>query len=139
MQGKLTISKNNKGIVNIDLTDEISGIRLIDLTMELSVFADALFGLAYQECSYELSPHSQYVGQVRISKPLVVEVKKWGDIEEAKTLLKEALEASPELSGWNSSFNLSTRGSFYTIDNKVFAKTSMYKFVPVDSIEATTC
>ena len=134
MNGKLTISKNNKGIVNVELTDEVSGIRVVSVEMPIVNFAEALFGLAYQDCSFELSPNCEYIGHNRISKPLVAEIKTIGNKKEAIIALKEAIKEYPE---WQSNFNLSSHNSFYNSDGKAFARTSMYKYVPVDSEDAT--
>lgn len=57
LKGKITISRvqgsNLTESVWIEITDEMSGCRLLKVMAEPAIFAEALLGLAYQPCSLE--------------------------------------------------------------------------------------
>lgn len=53
MKGKITILRDSAGVVTIQITDKLSGKRIVNVRMTPEDFAESVFGLAYVPCEYE--------------------------------------------------------------------------------------
>lgn len=97
LSGRLTISRCNTGVVRLELIDDRSFSRVVEIEISKEEFAEALFAHAQRPCSFELSDLS-LVGKRREHKqelvyvPDVVRITKESD---ATKLLK-----SFEVDGW---------------------------------------
>jgi hypothetical protein len=68
---KITISRPHGGAtsyISIKVHDESSHLEMLDIHVSLSEFAEALTGLARQECTYSLSNDPSHWGKVREEK-----------------------------------------------------------------------
>lgn len=65
---KVTISRRSDGLITIEVLDEASRARFLDLEMTLEAFAQAITGLSFQEADGEVRG-LEVVGKTRIDEP----------------------------------------------------------------------
>jgi len=111
MKGKITISRvqcsHEDDYVGIQITDEISGTRFVQIKLDLKAFANAITGFAMQSCEFETNKLER-IGTKREHKVEFVPRPKLQ--QEAKAAKKELdiILSHLEVDGWEA-----TRGDAY--------------------------
>lgn len=106
LQGKLTISRPSNGsgrrYITIRIHDELSGTEVIDLEIGLEEFAEAVTGMGYVPCEFELQ--AEFAGKKREIKRVLVECgESW--LEAKRTPARQAEYVAQkfapyEVDGW---------------------------------------
>lgn len=104
----VTISKryfDDKKCMSISIQDENSGIKIIEIEMNMESFLDAITGLAYSKGTIKFLPDKKSfdnIGKKRETKSIFVERPPAYDSEERIKSIKESVEKSNELvDGWH--------------------------------------
>ena len=104
LKGRINIARtssnrDNPVPIRIEITDETSRVRFLDVRLSLEALALALTGMGEVECVFELHGVDK-VGMVAESKTEVIKHDApWGDAKK-KLSLKKAIEAL-EVDGWH--------------------------------------
>jgi hypothetical protein len=102
-KGKITISRWSGGArgggISIELTDETSGTRFLNVEMSIEDFGGAITGMSYMDCEFGL--RAQNVGKIRESKSMVIPFK---NTDYKKREEDEITSLAPfEVDGWRGS------------------------------------
>jgi hypothetical protein len=90
---------DEKDYVTLELIDDTSRRVVTKIFVELHDFAQALFGLAYQNCEYEIRSDPSLWGKRKERKQIVLPSPKSYDRSAQRRELKEAAK-SYEVDGW---------------------------------------
>jgi hypothetical protein len=103
-KGTITIGRSHGGSeqsqeqpIHIEIRDEASGTRFIEVQMSLEAFASALFGLSSQDCSFEL--RTENVGKIREMKYELIPAPDITCFSDRERQAKQILEPF-EIDGW---------------------------------------
>lgn len=103
LKGIINISRrtggNTDARIGIEIIDELSRTRFLDIEMSSEAFGNAITGLAFQECVFEHRP--EFVGMVRELKIEIVKRSKCEFKEREKSASKDLLPH--ESDGWKGS------------------------------------
>ena len=109
MEAKVTISRQNHShkddSIAISIDDANSGLNIVKVDLELSIFAAAITGLGFVSAEIQRKPTMNMVenlGKTREVKPLFVEKNNlYGDEgkELTKKRIEEELRVNPEFAG----------------------------------------
>lgn len=95
MKGNITISRPRPSdYIQIEFGDELSGRRFLRARVKLADFAEALTGLGYVDCEFDLTPNE--VGKKREIKIERIQVDGYSFTDEQKTVIL----APYEVDGW---------------------------------------
>ena len=83
--------------VHIELKDESSGVRVVDIDLTIEQFGNAVSGLGYTDCLFELGFVS-YVGKVREHK--IEKIIRWFGYGEIRNEDLEKVLKDYEIDGW---------------------------------------
>lgn len=108
LEGKVSIIKNTEGKVTIRVEDKNSGIRFLEVDMESSEFAEAIFGLTNRPCNYTTRGFEN-LGKFFKQEPFSFEISEHRNKEEAYAKLAKIAEDDKEGSYKN---NFSIQNSF---------------------------
>jgi len=98
--GKISISRysGSSSGISIELSDTDSGVRVVRIDLTPEQFGNAVSGLGYVDCSFELGG-VEYVGKKREHKTVLMSVSKYPS--ELKNSEIEKLFSEYEVDGWN--------------------------------------
>lgn len=130
-EGKITISRPNCGdgseCINIQIRDNNSKARFVEVQIGYSDFAQALTGLAQVPCEFNVTS-LEVVGKVREVKQLEFPLTgvNFGSMKKllAATLVMHFI---PE--GWECDKDFGNQDSFFTLDDVQWARCSIYRYV----------
>lgn len=103
LPGKLTISRVHSSktgdCVRVGVTDTASGCQFLELSVNMAEFAQALTGLGYVDCQFEVNTVN--VGKVSEHKVVMIDVSahKWVKSFERDAVAAELLKPY-EVDGW---------------------------------------
>lgn len=115
MRGRISISRNNNGIIKIEIADKKSSIVFLKADMDMRDFAAAVTGLSYQDCEFELV-QSNNIGKRLEVKQIMVDCPAWGDAfyKEITKIVKPY-----EIDGWEASeYDLKNCNPHNIVDKK---------------------
>lgn len=102
-QAKITIGRPYGGgdapYISIEVEDESSGLSMLRIKVPLADFAEALTGLAYQPCEYELRSNPAMWGLVREHKDMRFPKNGLYAKDEVRAYLQECVKPH-EVDGW---------------------------------------
>jgi hypothetical protein len=141
----LTISRPRGGnsdqnpTVTIQLTDQESRTRFASITIPLSLFSEAMFGLAEVQCKTEVRGLDQ-VGKVKVTKQMseVFDVVRY-DRKEAEQMLIERYLASAEHRDWKLDSSLTSRDSMVHKEGKMILHYRLFRYVEKKPIHTLAC
>lgn len=111
LSGKITISKTmgrDESPVFIQIDDEISGCRFVQINMTLENFAEAMFGRGWIPCSLEVNLDAP-IGMKAEHKEEIVPFNCWSSGKNQEDAISKAL--SPfEIDGWSARRSDMTNG-----------------------------
>lgn len=123
MKGNITISRPRPAdYIQIEFGDELSGRRFLRAKVKLADFAEALTGLGYVDCEFELTPDE--VGKVRETKTERIQADGYSLTDEQKI----AILAPYEVDGWRA--QRSDLGNHHKGSQGVYS-VAFVRFVPV--------
>jgi len=108
LPGRISISRTSSNreddYISISIVDESSHVQFVDVKMSLLDFANAITGVAFNSCDFELR-HPELVGMKREHKSELLPCSKFGDtVEDLQKILDPF-----EVDGWF--------GSLYDLTN----------------------
>jgi len=129
LPGKITISKTSCNLeddyISISIVDESSHVQFVDVKMSLLDFANAITGLAFNSCDFELR-HPELVGMKRESKSELLPRPKFGcSVVDLQRILDPF-----EVDGWFGSFYDMKNHHNWVGDNQV--SVGFTRYVPSD-------
>jgi len=130
MKGKITISSptcgNSDKCVQIQIKDQASRIRFVDVKISYETFARALMGLSEQSCDLTVRG-IDHVGKNKITEPFSFQVD--ADIFKRKDLAIKRCEELDLMGCWIYSKYFDSQSSF-TINERgeTIAHTTRYRF-----------
>lgn len=98
MDAKVTISRSNRDEFTIRIDDDMSGLRVTEVTMKPDDFARCLTGLGYSPGVFRFSPKEftvQNIGKLRETKRVEIDWRKGGDQNRLHDLIQPHL-----VDGW---------------------------------------
>lgn len=107
--GRLDISKPmggdpSKAEVHIRLSDEASGIFVMEIRLPLLVFAEALFSKGHNLCKYEINDKTlALIGMVKERKVERIEAARHPSTDKEKAVVR-ALVKQLEVDGWSADY-----------------------------------
>lgn len=132
MKGKISISRpsygDGKEKININIRDDESGIRFLEIEIGYPEFTQAITGLSSIECDFEVR------GLDRIGKKLEI-----ADIEffvsskglygsDRKDIARDAAKANTP-DGWVADTYFGSQNSFFSKDDEEWARTTIRRWV----------
>lgn len=129
LPGDITISRfPNTDTVSIVVNDKSSGLRVLEVHMDVTNFADALFNMGYRPCTHTLYDNRELIGKIREVKDhsFALSRVKDGDEEDVEKHLRETC---PEVfeGGWFLRMRDLSNPHNYAGDGKV--RVSMWRYV----------
>lgn len=104
LKGKLSISRVTSNVENdyieIQLEDENSRSRLIEIMVDFESFAKALTGLCYQPCSYQVVDIFDLLGKKHECKTVPIEYPELHNRDGLFKDLRELMVKPYEIDGW---------------------------------------
>ena len=101
--GKITITRQSRTTcgdsVCIELTDESSGTRVVEVEMTVENFGNAITNLALQPCEFQWYPEAP-VGKVRETKTEIIQMPEGASYAKDREALAKAAIAPFEVDGW---------------------------------------
>ena len=138
LEGAISIGRTSGGPnedatpVRIEITDELSRTRVIDIRMSLEAFADALMGHGFRPCSITFNDTGT-VGMKGENKTELVPFDMYGGSRSDEERIKKAL-APFEVEGWRARSSDMTNGHCSTTkDGKRHQSVVFFRHVPVES------
>lgn len=127
--GTLTISRDSREIVQVRITDQLSGVRFAEIHMTLSDFALAVTGMAFVEGTL------LYRGLDSVGKKKVIESREamYSGTSYDRAELESWLVENHQEAGWAIDPALRSQGSVSTHDGKTILRYSVHKFIDVDA------
>ena len=123
----ITISRpscgNGDEYISIQVQDNISRARFLELKVDYKDFAQLVTGLSNVHCRGELKDASK-VGKKKESKKIKFEISKYGDKSEALEKVKEFF-----VDGFESHFGFSSQNTWSSDGDKNFAETTIFRWV----------
>lgn len=115
LPGNITFSRPrgiNEGKINIRIRDKISRISFVEVSIPLSEFTEALFGLAEVDCSLRCAG-LENVGKKRVTEDHNVDcpIEGWKSEEVKEWVIEYFAESSFPKEGWSLAMNFDSRGA----------------------------
>jgi len=140
LKGSLSIGRTSGGSaisekhpVRIEVTDELSHCRVIEIRLSISDFADALFGRGYTPCHVELNT-SNVIGMKAENKTELVPFDMYHG--RSPELIAKVLKPF-EVDGWRAREGDMLNGHCSVQDKgKRYQRVVFFRHVPADSQEA---
>ena len=128
MDGKITISRRNYGcgkkVISIEVKDTSSRIRFLDIELSLEDFAECLMGLSEIDCSIK-TRGLEHIGKTMETD--TINFKMPSVVHDKNIAYKIAESKAPN--GWIASSYFGSKDSFYTVDNELWAKAKLTRYV----------
>lgn len=124
MEGKITLSRDSRGIISMRIEDVKSGIDFIEIELNSKDFADALFGVACRPCTFNTNK-IESIGKKCIKEKVIIEINKSNNRAEALQKIQEL----DNTDGWEYDFYLGSQDSFFSKGEKHYARTIKTKYV----------
>ena len=126
---KGSIGRGSDGIVRVEITDELSGIRFLECKFDIKSFAEMLLGLSYVEGSAEVRG-LQYVGMqcIRENRTIFCPLTTHDEKE-----LAEWLKENSKEDGWLLNTYLGSQGSIVHVDGGKQLNYSVIKYVEAEN------
>jgi len=130
LEGNISISKPicyGVSRMNIEIQDENSDIKFLELSLSLEDFTRAITGQACIPIEFEIRGLDN-VGKIKEQKELVFEMPKsnYGEQRIIDALKYASLAAEP---GWSVNNYFSSQNSFFQKDDKYYARTTQYRYM----------
>ncbi len=124
--GRITILSDNEG-VDIELRDYGSSIDFVKVRLTSEQFTKALSRLSFTECEVEVF-HLDLVGKTQIHKNFEFEMPDGVSFKDEKKVAEEIVKRDcPE--GWEPDLYFGSQNSFFTKDDKKYARTIIRRWV----------
>ncbi len=125
---KLTISKlySNKSCVFIQVKDVDAGIKFLEIEIDFEEFAKCLMGQGEMKCLMKTNK-IQNVGKTIKRDTLEFELPMDNYVMEKKDIIDLAKKNCPD--GWDVYNYFGSKDSFFTKNNKPYARTQIKKWV----------
>lgn len=129
LPGRVTISRpvygDGKEVISIQVRDVNSRTTFVEVEIPLENFSKAITGLAETECDFKVH-HLDRVGKKKVTKSLDIPMPYESRFCK-ETAAKLAMELSPY--GYTPSLHFDSKGSFYELHGKPYARTTATKWV----------
>ena len=112
--------------IEITVQDTDAGIEFLKIEMDLGKFAECLTGLSFVDCDMELRD-IQNVGKQKERKAIEFQIPKERYLLKDEEIREIAKEHIPE--GWTCGMYFGSKDSFFTKDDKIFARTDISRWV----------
>ncbi len=129
LQALLTISRDSRGTINIEVTDRVSHTTFLRLEVAPHEFAMAVTGFSRQDCTAELQ------GVECLGKRLVTEARSLvypHGVSSDRDHLEQWLSENGQEEGWILSTYLGSQRSITYKDGKTVLNYTVRKYVPVE-------
>lgn len=129
LKGNISISRPNYGsdgkeVISIKIKDRKSRIQFLEIEMSYKNFAQCLTGLSEVNCDLK-TRNLENIGKIKETKTIEFEIP--DDCYDKEEIKQRAKKHVPE--NWKCSFYFGSKDSTFNIDNKRYARTSIYKYV----------
>ena len=129
MKGSITITSptfgDGKEVISIQVKDETSRIRFLEVEIGYSDFTECLLGRSEIKC--ELKTRGLHnIGKNKETDKIEFKMPD-GKGYNKDAAIKEAKKATPK--GWECSVYFGSKNSFFTINNEYWAQTGIYRWV----------
>lgn len=128
IKGNVTILFNADG-VSIEIHDDDAGVEILSLQLDEKQTCQALSRLSRIPCELEMHDDLSVIGKVQERKPFEFQLPAdigYGD-DRKKLAIKTANKSCP--AGWKAANYYGSQGSFFTKDDKPWARTHIYRWV----------
>jgi len=136
MKGKISVSRisySNRNSVGIEIKDDNSRIKFLDIEMSCENFGKLLSGMSYIECDFEIKDINK-VGMKKIVEEMIFEMPDYYEYENRKfiayNIVKNGIEVKNQ--GWEINDSLNSKDSFYEEDGIEYCKMRIAKWVDID-------
>ena len=113
---------NGDRYISIEVMDNESRTRFLELKFDYSDFAELMTGLSFVHCNGEVR-NIERVGKKKISKRVEFQIDSYASKDQARDLVRGFL-----VDGYVSHFDFTSQDSFFTRDGKHYARTSIFKW-----------
>lgn len=129
LSGQISITRPSSNMddvnyIRIEVVDDNSRSRFLDMHIDYAAFAQALTGLSYMPVKFTFR-NAENVGKYIEKKDLIIDIDKYHlDQKEADEIIDRY---TPE--GWYASHYVGSQNSFFTKKDKYYLKTYIYRYV----------
>lgn len=126
LDADITILGSEHG-VTIEINDRDANSTICEIELSTKDFVSAAMGrLAHVRCTASV-PCPERIGKQHEHKDLIFEMPECSYKDRTDTAIKEAEKSCPE--GWFFSKYFGSQGSFWSVDHKNYAKTTIRRYV----------